>query len=72
MANSIDWGKVYCDMVTNKGFGLDATYTVGLSIHDASAPVCWGGTGLVPPFSVDLTTVTVDSTLFTSDATLKP
>lgn len=72
MANSIDWGKVYCEMITNKGFGLDSDYTVGLSIHDASAPSCWADSGLIPAFSADDTTIKSDSTLFTADATLRP
>ena len=72
MANNIDWGKVYCEMITNKGFGLGDDYTVGLSIHDPSAPACWASSGLIPAFSVDTTTVKADSTLFTADATLRP
>lgn len=69
MANNIDWGKIYCDMVTNKGFGLDADFTVGLSIDDASAPSCWGATGLIPAFTADSTQHRADSTLYTADAT---
>lgn len=72
MANSIDWGKIYCEMITNKGFGLDDDYTVGLSIHDGSAPVCWADSGLIPALSVDTNTIKVDSTLFNADATLRP
>lgn len=71
MANSIDWGKVYCSMFDNSAWGDDPSYTT-VAISDVSAPVCWGATGLVPPFSADLTTVLADSTLFTADATLKP
>jgi hypothetical protein len=70
MANSIDWGKIYCEMITNKGFGLDDDYTVGLSIHDGSAPVCWADSGLIPAFTVDRNTVTADSTLYKADATI--
>ncbi len=41
MANSINWGKIYCSMITNSGFGSDTAYSTN-SIPDISAPSCWG------------------------------
>ncbi len=41
MANNINWGKIYCDMITDKGFGNDTAYSTNF-IPDISAPSCWG------------------------------
>ena len=41
MANSINWGKVYCSMNTNSSFGVDKAFTTDF-IPDFSAPACWG------------------------------
>ncbi len=60
MANSINWGKVYC--VSEFGDEANILYTIPL----ASAPTCWAGT-LV--FSADDTTFTSDTTIYTADAT---
>ena len=72
MANSIDWGKIYCDMETNDTFGVDEQYTTYF-IPDFSAPTCWG---LVPvtPFTADMVSyfggnITVDTTQFKADKT---
>ena len=40
MANSINWGKIYCEMITNGGFGVDVASTTR-SIYDPAAPTCW-------------------------------
>lgn len=66
MANNINWGKIYCDMLTNEGWGADADYTVGTSIPDFSAPTCWT---LVPAFTADTTLYTADTTQYKADAT---
>lgn len=72
MANTINWGKIYCDMETNDGWGLDEQYTTYF-IPDFSAPECWG---LVPvtPFTADMVSyfggvLTADTTQFTADKT---
>lgn len=41
MANSIGWGNIYCEMITNSGFGADTAYST-MAIPDISAPSCWG------------------------------
>ena len=66
MANTINWGKIYCEMLDNSGWGADTSYTVGESIPDASAPSCWT---LVAGFTADTTVYKADTTLFTADAT---
>lgn len=72
MANTINWGKIYCDMETNDGWGLDKQYTTYF-IPDFSAPACWS---LVPvtPFTADMISyfggnLTADTTQFTADKT---
>jgi len=60
MANSINWGKVYC--VTEFGDSDNTLYTIPL----ASAPSCWAGTLVL---SADDTAFTADSTVYTADAT---
>jgi hypothetical protein len=72
MANSIDWGKIYCETQTNGGFGVDEQYTTYF-IPDFSAPTCWG-TVPVTPFTADLISyfggnLTVDTTQFKTDRT---
>jgi hypothetical protein len=66
MANNINWGKIYCDMLTNEGWGADADFTVGTSIPDFSAPTCWT---LVDAFTVDTTAYRTDTTSVTTDQT---
>ena len=71
MANNINWGKVYCDMVTNSGFGTDTAYSTNY-IPDFSAPSCWGTFEL----TADLTQISgtpflADTTLYRADATQK-
>lgn len=60
MANSISWGKVYC----NTWFG-NAVNTL-YSIPSASAPDCWAGTLIL---SADDTAYTADNTIYTADRT---
>jgi hypothetical protein len=40
MANNINWGAIYCNMITDSGFGLDTAYST-MAIPDISAPACW-------------------------------
>lgn len=56
MANTINWGKVYCEMVTNKTWG-DEVYTTN-AINDLSAPSCW-----------TTFTISADTTLYSADTT---
>jgi hypothetical protein len=65
MANNINWGKIYCEMVTNSSWGEDSDYTTEF-IPDFSAPTCWT---LVDAFTVDTTTYRTDSTQYTTDQT---
>lgn len=60
MANNINWGKIYCEMITNKGFGSDTAYST-MAIPDISAPSCWGTFEL----TADLTQIS--GTPFTAD-----
>jgi len=72
MANQINWGKTYCEIQTNGGFGVDEQWST-FAINDLSAPTCWG---LVPvtPFTADMVSyfggnITVDTTEFKADKT---
>ncbi len=65
MANNINWGKVYCDMVTNSAWGTDTSFTTEF-IPDFSAPTCWT---LIPAFTADTTLYTADTTQHKADAT---
>lgn len=65
MANTINWGKIYCNMVDNGAWGADTDYTTEF-VPDVSAPSCWT---LIPVFSADSTQQSADTTLFTADAT---
>ena len=40
MANSINWGSIYCQMITDESFGADTAYSTQ-DIPDISAPTCW-------------------------------
>lgn len=73
MANQINWGKVYCEMITNKGWGQDTQWST-FSVNDISAPTCWSGVTPVTPFTADLVSyfggdLTADTTQFTADKT---
>ena len=60
MANSINWGKVYCSTT----FG--DTFNTTDDIPQFSAPECWAG---VLGFTADNTNILADTTLYTADAT---
>ena len=69
MANNINWGAVYCNMITDSGFGSDTAYSTN-SIPDISAPACWGTFQL----TADLTQISgtpfrADTTNYRADAT---
>ena len=69
MANNINWGKVYCEMITNVSFGSDTAYSTN-AILDISAPSCWA----TFPLTADLTQISgipflADTTLYKADAT---
>jgi|TARA_R100000908_G_C3638827_1_gene76086 hypothetical protein len=71
MANNINWGKVYCEMVTNSAWGTDSAFTTEF-IPDISAPSCWA----TFPITADLTQISgtaflADTTLYRADATQK-
>jgi len=61
MANSINWGKIYC--TTNFG---DTPNTTDAIPH-FSAPACWAEDVL--EFSVDNANIEADTTLYRADAT---
>jgi len=65
MANTINWGKIYCSTLTNGAFG-DYGWSAN-AINDISAPTCWG-TGFLP-LTADTTIYTADSNLITADQT---
>lgn len=58
MANTINFGKVYCEMFTNNSWGADVQYTTN-AVNDIGAPTCW-----------DVFAITADSINFTSDSTV--
>jgi hypothetical protein len=62
MANTVNWGKVYCNMVTNNSWGVDIAYTTN-AINDLSTPTCWTTFTISADsteFSADTTTITAD------------
>lgn len=72
MANQINWGKIYCEMIDNSAWGQDEQWST-YAINDISAPTCWG---LVPvtPFTADMISyfggnLTADTIQFTADKT---
>jgi len=64
MANSINWGKVYCEMETNNAFGQDTLWSTYF-IPDFSAPTCWTTFAL----TADSTSFKADTILYTADIT---
>lgn len=67
MANSIDWGKIYC----YTEFG-DEDHTIAESIPDFSAPDCFddplgGGTTETKALTVDTTMYSVDNNYLKAD-----
>mgnify|MGYP003650422313 FL=1 len=72
MANSINWGKIYCDMEVNGSFGADEQWAT-FAIYDPGAPACWSSVP-VTPFSADLISyfggnLTADTIEFKADKT---
>jgi hypothetical protein len=61
MANTINWGKVYC----SSWFGDTANTTDAIPL--TSAPDCWAG---VLAITADTTSIRSDSTLITADRTI--
>jgi len=71
MANLINWGKTYCEIHDNSGWGDEQWSTY--FIPDISAPTCWAAVP-VTPFTADLISyfggnLTADNTIFTADKT---
>jgi len=62
MANSINWGKVYCSMITNSSLGVDLVYTTR-DIPDVSAPGCWN------IFSITADRTSISGVAFKADTT---
>ena len=65
MANNINWGNNYCEMLTDGAFG-DYGWSAN-AINDVSAPTCWG-TGFLP-LTADNTLFRADNTIITADQT---
>lgn len=69
MANNLNWGKIYCEMITNSGFGTDTAYTTN-AISDASAPACWGTFELTADLTeISGTAFRASTTLYRASAT---
>lgn len=71
MANSIDWGKTYCEIQDDDAFGYEEWST--FYIPDDSAPTCWGAVP-VTPFTSDMVSffggpLTADTTSFRASTT---
>jgi hypothetical protein len=66
MANNINWGKVYCEMLTDESWGQDYGWSAN-AVNDLSAPTCWGGGFL--PLTADTTLYRADTNLLTADQT---
>ncbi len=65
MANSINWGGIYCDMKTNGAWGSDFDWSANF-VAVFSAPTCWTS---VTPLSADTTEYKADTTQYKADAT---
>ena len=71
MANNINWGKVYCSMITDKGFGSDTAFTTNF-IPDISAPSCWDTFELTADLTeISGTAFRADTNKYRADATQK-
>ena len=64
MANTINWGKVYCEMETNGSWGADQDYTT-FFIPEVSSPSCFVTAGL----RADTNLYKADSSTIKADAT---
>ena len=40
MANTINWGNVYCEMEQDGSFGTDTLWSTN-AINDIASPTCW-------------------------------
>ena len=73
MANTINWGKVYCESLTYETWG-DEQYNT-FSVLDEAAPECWSvATNPTTPFTADMISyfggvLKADSTQFKADKT---
>ena len=65
MANNINWGNIYCKILTDGAFG-DYGWSAN-AINDISAPTCWG-TGFLP-LTADTTLYSADNSNITADQT---
>jgi hypothetical protein len=69
MANTINWGKIYCDMIDNTGWGSDTAWSTNF-VPDFSAPSCWGTFALTADLTnISGTPLTADTTNYKADAT---
>ena len=64
MANSINWGSIYCDMEQDGSFGSDTLWSTN-AINDTASPTCW----LTFALTADTTIYTADTTQLTADRT---
>ena len=64
MANTINWGNVYCEMEQDGSFGADTFWSTN-AINDIASPTCW----VTFRVSADSTLFTGDSTTLTADRT---
>jgi hypothetical protein len=69
MANTINWGKIYCGMIDYKGWGADTAWSTN-AVNDISAPTCWGTFALTSDLiSISGSPLTADTTEYKADAT---
>ena len=69
MANTINWGKVYCEMINYTGWGADTAWSTN-AVNDISAPTCWGTFALTSDLiSISGSPLTADTTQYKADAT---
>jgi hypothetical protein len=69
MANTIDWGKIYCNMIDNTGWGADTAWSTNF-VPDFSAPSCWGTFALTADLTnISGTPLTADTIDYNADAT---
>ena len=64
MANSIDWGKIYCEMEQEGAFGADTFWSTN-AINDIASPTCW----VTFAITADSTMYSADTTQLTADRT---
>ena len=64
MSNSINWGKIYCEMEQSDAFGADTLWSTN-AINDTASPSCW----LTFALTADTTRYLADTTQLTADRT---